>query len=127
MSSPRRRGELLRLVVFNSSITLRKNPAASAISRKAGSVSTRKLLAPKFSIPIPIFCRVATLRSTHSASRGGNEKICGNNMRGVLVHQNEPVGIFHQHVKTAEHADDLKLLIMPRFDLRFRTIAINRL
>src|SRR5207248_3301607 len=73
--------ELLRLVVINSSITLRKNPAASAISRKAGRVSTRKLLAPKFSTPIPIFCNVATLRSTHSASRGGNEKICGNSMR----------------------------------------------
>src|SRR6266478_1105744 len=40
MSSPKRRGELLRLVVFNSSITLRKKSAASAISRKAGHVST---------------------------------------------------------------------------------------
>ena len=88
-------------------------------------------MAPKSSTPIPIFCKVATLRSTHSASRGGNENICGNKhslrrhallfhsaaqffeqnslVRGVLIDQDQAVGIFHQDIEPVEHTDDLKL------------------
>src|SRR5207253_8682402 len=44
---------------------------------------------------------------------------------GVLIHQNQPVGIFHEHVKTVEHADDLKLLITSRFDWRLKVGAVD--
>jgi hypothetical protein len=31
-------------------------------------------------------------------------------VRGMLIHQNEAVRIFHQDIQLAEHADDLELL-----------------
>ena len=32
-------------------------------------------------------------------------------VRGVLIHQNKAVRIFHQDIQLAEHADDLELLL----------------
>jgi len=33
-------------------------------------------------------------------------------MRGMLINENEPIGIFHQNIKSIEYTDDLKLLIV---------------
>ena len=88
---------------------------------------------PKLSIPIPIFCKTDMFCSIHSASRGGKLKCLGNQqllrrdpllfhatsqffeqnplMRRVLINQHEAVGVFHQHVKFVQHADDLELLL----------------